>query len=80
MVCVCNGQVLVFRNILYCLCTVWFLFFQLKSVYEIAIELNRIHSLGLRGELAPADITGGTFSLSNIGFVCHMSPDQDSPV
>ena len=42
---------------------------QNKTVYEIASELNRLHSLGLAGQLTPADIVGGTFSLSNIGAV-----------
>ena len=35
--------------------------------------MNRLHTLGLKGQLAPSDITGGTFSLSNIGNVCRMS-------
>jgi 2-oxoisovalerate dehydrogenase E2 component (dihydrolipoyl transacylase) len=42
---------------------------QNKSIFEIAVELTRLQDLGLRGKLAPADITGGTFSLSNIGAV-----------
>ena len=40
-------------------------------MYEIASELNRLHSLGLAGQLTPADIVGGTFSLSNIGAVSY---------
>ena len=40
---------------------------QHKSVFEIAVELNRLHDLGLRGQLPSSDVTGGTFSLSNIG-------------
>ena len=42
---------------------------QTKSVFDIAIELNRLHELGLQGKLPPSDIVGGTFSLSNIGAV-----------
>ena len=41
-----------------------YLHLQNKTVYEIASELNRLHSLGLAGQLTPADIIGGTFSLS----------------
>ena len=44
---------------------------QLKSVLEIAVELNRIHELGLKNQLTPNDMTGGTFSLSNIGAVSN---------
>ncbi|KAL5487282.1 hypothetical protein EMCRGX_G019865 [Ephydatia muelleri] len=40
-----------------------------KSVLEIAVDLNRLQELGLKGQLLPSDITGGTFSLSNIGNV-----------
>ncbi|XP_069125946.1 lipoamide acyltransferase component of branched-chain alpha-keto acid dehydrogenase complex, mitochondrial-like [Argopecten irradians] len=42
---------------------------QSLSVYEIAAELNRLHALGLEGKLSTADMTGGTFSLSNIGAI-----------
>jgi pyruvate/2-oxoglutarate dehydrogenase complex dihydrolipoamide acyltransferase (E2) component len=42
---------------------------QLKSVFEIAVELNRLHQQGLAGHLGPDDLSGGTFSLSNIGSV-----------
>jgi len=38
-------------------------------VFEIAIELNRIHKLGLKNQLTPDDMAGGTFSLSNIGAI-----------
>ncbi len=44
---------------------------QNKSVFEIAVELNRLQELGLSGRLLPADISGGTFSLSNIGVVSN---------
>jgi len=47
---------------------------QHKSVFEIAIELNRLHDLGLRGQLLTSDVTGGTFSLSNIGPVSDCTP------
>ena len=42
---------------------------QNMSILEIAAELNRLHALGLKGQLTPADIVGGTFSLSNFGAV-----------
>ena len=40
-----------------------------KSVFEIAVELNRLQSLGVDGQLPPADTADGTFSLSNIGAI-----------
>lgn len=49
---------------------------QLLSVFEIAQELNRLQALGAAGQLGTADLTGGTFSLSNIGSV---SPHPESP-
>ena len=39
------------------------------SIFEIASELNRLQSLGNAGKLTQEDLTGGTFSLSNIGVV-----------
>lgn len=42
---------------------------QTLSVYEIAVELNRLHELGLKGKLGEADLAAGTFSLSNIGSI-----------
>ncbi|KAK3089276.1 hypothetical protein FSP39_002271 [Pinctada imbricata] len=39
------------------------------SVYEIAMELNRLQSLGNAGKLSQTELTGGTFSLSNIGVI-----------
>lgn len=42
---------------------------QLLSVFEIALELNRLQSLGSSGQLGTADLTGGTFTLSNIGSI-----------
>lgn len=49
---------------------------QNKTVFEIAAELNRLQELGSRGALGGADLTGGTFTLSNIGVVggTYMSP------
>ena len=44
---------------------------QNKTVYEIASDLNRLHHLGVSGQLTPADVRGGTFSLSNIGAVSY---------
>lgn len=45
---------------------------QLLSVFDIALELNRLQALGAAGQLGTNDLSGGTFSLSNIGSV---SPD-----
>uniref|UniRef100_A0A8C7W376 Dihydrolipoamide acetyltransferase component of pyruvate dehydrogenase complex n=1 Tax=Oncorhynchus mykiss TaxID=8022 RepID=A0A8C7W376_ONCMY len=42
---------------------------QLLSVFEIAVELNRMQTLGATGQLGTADLTGGTFTLSNIGSI-----------
>ncbi|XP_068243126.1 lipoamide acyltransferase component of branched-chain alpha-keto acid dehydrogenase complex, mitochondrial-like [Palaemon carinicauda] len=39
------------------------------TLLEVAAELNRLQDLGLRGSLKTQDITGGTFSLSNIGSI-----------
>ena len=39
------------------------------SVFEIAAELTRLHQVGLAGKLSSQDLTGGTFSLSNIGSI-----------
>ncbi|KAJ0388567.1 hypothetical protein P43SY_010761 [Pythium insidiosum] len=35
---------------------------QTKSVLDIAADLNRLQALASAGKLAPADLTGGTFS------------------
>lgn len=45
---------------------------QMLSVFEIAGELNRLQTLGATGQLGTADLTGGTFTLSNIGSVSHI--------
>ncbi|XP_012697383.2 lipoamide acyltransferase component of branched-chain alpha-keto acid dehydrogenase complex, mitochondrial [Clupea harengus] len=42
---------------------------QLLSVFEIATELNRLQNLGNVGQLGASDLTGGTFTLSNIGSI-----------
>ncbi|KAM6921792.1 lipoamide acyltransferase component of branched-chain alpha-keto acid dehydrogenase complex, mitochondrial [Xenentodon cancila] len=42
---------------------------QLLSVFEIAQELNRLQMLGAAGQLGAADLSGGTFTLSNIGSI-----------
>lgn len=42
---------------------------QVCSVFDIAVELNRLQSLGSAGQLGTSDLTGGTFTLSNIGTV-----------
>ncbi|EGZ15833.1 hypothetical protein PHYSODRAFT_334040 [Phytophthora sojae] len=49
---------------------------QTKSIMEIAEDLNRLQQLAVAGKLAPADLTGGTFSISNIGSIggTYMSP------
>ncbi|KAA0712152.1 DBT protein [Triplophysa tibetana] len=42
---------------------------QMLSVFEIAVELNRLQILGASGQLGASDLTGGTFTLSNIGSI-----------
>ena len=42
---------------------------QTLSVFEIAVELSRLMQLGSAGKLGPTDLSGGTFTLSNIGTV-----------
>ncbi|XP_017260604.1 lipoamide acyltransferase component of branched-chain alpha-keto acid dehydrogenase complex, mitochondrial [Kryptolebias marmoratus] len=42
---------------------------QLLSVFEIAQELNRLQALGAAGQLGTAELSGGTFTLSNIGSI-----------
>lgn len=48
---------------------------QALSVFDIAVELNRLQALGSAGQLGTADLTGGTFTLSNIGSVRRRPPD-----
>ncbi|OQR87794.1 lipoamide acyltransferase component of branched-chain alpha-keto acid dehydrogenase complex [Achlya hypogyna] len=47
-----------------------------KSILDIAEDLQRLQKLGAEGKLGPNDLTGGTFSLSNIGSIggTYMSP------
>lgn len=49
---------------------------ELKSIYEIAVELNRLQALAIQSKLAPGDLIGGTFTLSNIGSIggTYMKP------
>ncbi|XP_048207998.1 lipoamide acyltransferase component of branched-chain alpha-keto acid dehydrogenase complex, mitochondrial [Perognathus longimembris pacificus] len=42
---------------------------QVRSIFEIAVELNRLQKLGSSGQLSTTDLTGGTFTLSNIGSI-----------
>ena len=42
-----------------------------KSIFDIASDLNRLQVMALAGKLLPNDMTGGTFTLSNIGSVSH---------
>lgn len=42
---------------------------QTLSIFEVAKELNRLKELGDAGKLGPADLSGGTFTISNIGNV-----------
>lgn len=39
------------------------------TVAEVALELARLYELGHKGGLGTSDLTGGTFTLSNIGSV-----------
>jgi 2-oxoisovalerate dehydrogenase E2 component (dihydrolipoyl transacylase) len=38
-----------------------------RSIYSIAEEIARLAELGQRGKLSPADFSGGTITVSNIG-------------
>ncbi|XP_038554791.1 lipoamide acyltransferase component of branched-chain alpha-keto acid dehydrogenase complex, mitochondrial [Micropterus salmoides] len=42
---------------------------QLLSVFQIAQELNRLQTLGAAGQLGTSELSGGTFTLSNIGSI-----------
>ncbi|XP_051557516.1 lipoamide acyltransferase component of branched-chain alpha-keto acid dehydrogenase complex, mitochondrial-like isoform X2 [Myxocyprinus asiaticus] len=42
---------------------------QSLSVFDIAEEINRLQALGSAGQLGTADLTSGTFTLSNIGSI-----------
>lgn len=43
---------------------------QEKSIMDIALELKELQTLAVEGKLTEAQLTGGTFSLSNIGSIC----------
>lgn len=47
-----------------------------KSIIDIAADVNRLQSLALSSKLLPSDMTGGTFTLSNIGSIggTYMKP------
>lgn len=51
---------------------------QARSVMDIAAELNRLQKLGSLGQLSTADLTGGTFTLSNIGSVSPRRPARSA--
>ena len=40
-----------------------------KSIFDIANDLIRLQKLANTSKLAPSDLMGGTFTLSNIGSV-----------
>ena len=42
---------------------------QSKSVWEIAAELSALQALGKEGKLGREHLTGGTYTLSNIGTI-----------
>lgn len=44
---------------------------QSLSILDIAQELNRLLEAGNKGTLGSKDLTGGTFTLSNIGSVSY---------
>jgi 2-oxoisovalerate dehydrogenase E2 component (dihydrolipoyl transacylase) len=52
-----------------------------RSIMEIAAELNRLQAAGAANALGAEDLTGGTFSLSNIGSIggTHFKPVIMSP-
>lgn len=42
------------------------------NIVEIATSINRLQKLGLEGRLRPEDLSGGTFTISNIGSIGGM--------
>ena len=42
------------------------------SIFEIALQIRRLMQAGSRGQVSPDDLTGGTFTLSNIGSVSDL--------
>ena len=47
---------------------------QSLSMLEVASELSRLMQLGSQGKLGTHDLSGGTFTLSNIGTVSWVLP------
>ncbi|KAL1877761.1 hypothetical protein Plec18167_004730 [Paecilomyces lecythidis] len=49
---------------------------QARSILDIASEISRLSALGKAGKLTPADLTGGTITVSNIGNIggTYVSP------
>lgn len=47
-----------------------------RSVLEVASEISRLSALGREGKLTPADLSGGTITVSNIGNIggTYLSP------
>ena len=45
---------------------------QALSVFEIALEMNRLIELGTQGKLGTNDLSDCTFTLSNIGTVSYI--------
>ena len=47
-----------------------------KSILDVAVELQRLQSLAVSNSLAPEDINGGTFTISNVGNIggTYLSP------
>ncbi|XP_041073596.1 lipoamide acyltransferase component of branched-chain alpha-keto acid dehydrogenase complex, mitochondrial [Polyodon spathula] len=42
---------------------------QMLSIFDIAAELNRLQTLGATRQLGTSELTGGTFTISNIGSI-----------
>lgn len=51
-----------------------------KSVLEIAQDLNRLQELGATNMLGPADMNGGTITLSNVGKWLMRLTETETPV
>ncbi|KAJ5206042.1 Biotin/lipoyl attachment [Penicillium cf. griseofulvum] len=47
-----------------------------RSIFDIAAEVSRLSALGQSGKLSPADLSGGTITVSNIGNIggTYVSP------
>ncbi|KAL2865465.1 putative 2-oxo acid dehydrogenases acyltransferase [Aspergillus lucknowensis] len=47
-----------------------------RSILDVAQEISRLSALGKEGKLTPADLSGGTFTVSNIGNIggTYVSP------